>query len=342
LLSGYVIGLTNTAKFSLQKAIRYLIRRGIRLIPIYWLAVSFSALLLQNFSMLTILGNLGFLQNLLVPVLPSNSILWTLNYEVIYYLIFPLIWWLQPRVTFLLFGAFAISTVGWFTPQLPQLLSSYASGWIFWLIGLWFVWKVNPAPSNSTRIPLLSYLLLLIATNNLSTGVIILNGIGFPNLVAGAVNLSDMALLPICVLIFSEITHRRFWGYKGLRLVCLAIPVTNVLLLLFIGRLFENGSWIVSAIFTVLAIMFWRFRSPTTLLARLAPIGRISYAFYILHMPMMKLVHDYFPYQGTIWSFSLRLMVWFLLTIGASIVLELVMQPAIKRQFDQKFILKKL
>jgi peptidoglycan/LPS O-acetylase OafA/YrhL len=337
LLSGYVIGLTNTEKFSSQRAAQYLTRRGIRLIPIYWIVVSLSVIVSPRDNMPTILGNLFFLQVFAVPVLQSNPILWTLNYEVIYYFIFLLIWLIRPRVITLVFGSLAISTVGWFMPQLPQLIPSYAAGGIFWLLGLWLVWKVDPSPTNSNKFPLVSYFLLLLATNNLNTGLIILKGLGFPNSAPGAVNLSDLALLPICLVIFSEVTHRRFRGYKWLRLICFFIPVMNILFLLSIGRLFENYSWIASAIFTVLAIALLPIRNSTNILFKLAPIGRISYAFYILHMPMMKLVHDYFPYQGTIWSFSLRLLVWFLITIGVSMLLELVMQPAVKRKLYQRF-----
>lgn len=69
-------------------------------------------------------------------------------------------------------------------------------------------------------------------------------------------------------------------------------------------------------------------------------IGKISCGLYLLHLPLMKLIHDYFPnmYQGTIITFALRFIVWILITIGVSVLLELVMQPIIKKFCYQKFI----
>ncbi|MBD2357542.1 acyltransferase [Tolypothrix sp. FACHB-123] len=209
MLSGYLIGLTNTAKFSLQNAKLYLIRRGIRLIPIYWFAICFSIVVLPTKSLINILGNLLFLQNLLVSPLQGNTIIWTLNYEIVYYLLFLLIWCFKPKLAPLLLGCLIISSIGWLIPQTPQLWSSYAAGWIFWLIGLGFAWKVQCIQTNSQKIPLFSYLLLLTATNFFSTGKVFLNSLGFSNPSAAIVNLSDLALLPICVLIFAEVTHRQ-------------------------------------------------------------------------------------------------------------------------------------
>ncbi len=340
MLSGYVIGLTNRAKFSKEKAIQYLMRRGIRLLPIYFIAVLFSIIVLPGDSLAKILGNLFFLQSLVVPVLSSNTILWTLNYEVVYYLVFLLVWYLQPKVSHLLLGSLAISSLGWFIPSFPQFLSNYASGWIFWLIGLWLSWKVEPSERQSTKVPLLSYLLLLAATNHLATGKVILNGIGFSNSTAGIINFSDLALLPIGVLIISTTTGRQFKGVSWLRLLCFALPLMNIVFLLVMGRLFENPSWIMSAIYTIVAIIVVGFKTKPSVLAVFAYLGSISYAFYILHMPVMHWLHSYFPFSGSVWSFSVRLLVWFLITVGASSLLELVMQPKIKHWFNQRFLTK--
>jgi peptidoglycan/LPS O-acetylase OafA/YrhL len=339
MLSGYLIGLTNSQiKFSLQKVKLYLIRRGIRLIPIYWITIIFSVLVTPKNNWQDILGNCVFLQILIFKPIQNNTVLWSLNYEVFYYLLFLLIWWLKPKLISVVISCLVISTIGWILPVFPQLLHSYAAGWVFWLIGLGLAWNIQPISKKFTQIPLFSYVLLLTATNNLSLGKLILNGLGFKNQYVPIVNLSDLALLPICLVIIATITKRQLLGWKWLQIICFAIPLIGIIFLLLIGRLFENPWWTTSAIFTVAAIILWRFKTDVKLLANLAGIGRISYAFYILHMPVMQLIHDHFPYQGTSWSFVIRLLVWFATTIGASMLLELVMQPAIKQFLSKRLL----
>ncbi|MEL7038535.1 MAG: acyltransferase [Cyanobacteria bacterium J06592_8] len=338
LLSGYVIGLTNTKPCSQSGIVKYLMRRGVRLFPIYAVAILFSVLVLPKDSLIKILGNLFFLQPFVVPVLSSNPILWTLNYEVIYYLAFLVIWYFQPRFIYLILGSLTVSILGWFIPSFPQFLSSYASGWIFWLIGLWLAWRVEPNLDRSPKFPLISYLLLLGATNHFATGKIVLNGLGFPNSAAGIVNLSDLFLLPICLMIMVVITNRQLPGKSQLNLLCFTLPILNILFLVTMGRLLENLRWGMAALYTIVALIIFGYKQKANILEKLTYIGSISYGFYVLHIPMMHLVKTDFPLQGSVSSFCLRLLTWFALTVGFSSLLELVMQPKIKIWFNSKFL----
>jgi peptidoglycan/LPS O-acetylase OafA/YrhL len=339
-LSGYVIGLTNKHEFTKKRAINYLIRRGIRLIPIYIIAVIIGALFSPQASLTTIIGNLFFLQPLAVPVISGNPILWTLNYEVVYYLIFLLVWYFKPKASILLPITLTIAIFGWFNPSFPQLLSAYAAGWLFWLCGLWLAWKVQPSRETSTRIPLLSYILLLAATNHFSTGKVILNGLGFANKNAEIISFSDLAFLPICLLLVATITNKSFKGINFLSLCSFAIPITTTIFLLIAGRLWDNHHWSISAIYTVLAIIFLKFKLKANILKKLSYLGSISYAFYVFHFPLMHLVGDYFPFRGSIASFVIRFFTWLFLTIAISSYIELVIQPKIKHWFQQKLLLK--
>ncbi len=98
ILSGYVIGLTSTEEFSKKNAYSYLLKRGVRLVPMYLLAIAISYLVSPIDSWQVIFGNIFFLQNLAVPVISANRALWSLNYEVIYYLVFLLIWRFRPKI----------------------------------------------------------------------------------------------------------------------------------------------------------------------------------------------------------------------------------------------------
>ncbi|OIP76059.1 MAG: hypothetical protein AUK48_06395 [Oscillatoriales cyanobacterium CG2_30_44_21] len=344
MLSGYVIGLTNPiSNFSLENTRLYLIRRAVRLIPIYWIAILFSISVTPGNSLIEIFGNLFLFQGMFVDLIRNNTILWTLNYEFFYYLLFLGVWWLKPKLSFLLLISLTIAIIGWLVPNAPQLLHGYAAGWIFWLIGLGLAWQMQSEKEKSRRIPLLSYIFLLTATDSLSFGRLLLFGFGLKNVNAPIISLADLTLLPICLLLFTAITNRRILklqshNLKWIELTCFAIPVIGCLFLFATKRLFDNIFWINSAIFTILAILFWRFKIEANILSRLAGMGRIYYAFYIFHTPVMHLIHNYFPYQGSIWSFIFRSIIWFTLTIGISIFLELVMQPIIKRNLLQKLI----
>lgn len=336
ILSGYVIGLTNTEKCNKSRIINYLIRRTIRLVPIYFIAIIFSILASPYDSLEVILGNLLFLQPLAVPVLSGNPILWTLNYEVVYYLLFILIWYYRPKSIYLFLGSLMIAILGWISPTFPQLLSAYASGWIFWLFGLMLAWR-KPLHNSKHKIPLLSYFLILAATNHFYSGKILLNGIGLVNPNALIINLSDLALLPICLLIIFSITGH-IENNKLLQIVSLSIPITTTILLISMGRLLSNPNWIISSIYTVLSLLLWFFKTNPNFLAKLSYFGSISYGFYVLHMPMMYFIHNYFPLSGSLLSFTMRAITWFFITTSICIVLELVMQPKIKHWSKQKLL----
>ncbi|MBD2452898.1 acyltransferase [Nostoc sp. FACHB-87] len=336
MLSGYVIGLTNTTEFSGRAVRKYLIRRAIRLIPIYWIVVIFSFLCYPVDQPTTVVGNLFFLQQVFVPTITNNSALWSLTYEVGYYLIFLFIWGFKPKLVNVLIVSLAISIFGWFSPDLHptlQLFCSFISGWIFWITGLWLAWKINPKPSK--KVPVFSYLFLFIAVTLIRPLSFILQEFGFVNPNAGGVNFSVLGILPICLLLFVEITQRRFIGYQFLRLICLLIPIAYITPLMLQGRLLENSFWITPAALIFLTIIFWRYKMNISVVAKLAPMGQISYTFYILHMPIIKLIHDYFPWQGTLWSFCLRFLLWSSITVGISIFLDLVMQPVIKNRLSR-------
>ena len=86
IISGYVIGLNyadRTKQFSISE---YLKKRMIRLYPIYLFSIIITVLLFKN-TWQVIMGNLFFLQNLFTDCFDRNQSLWSLNHEMIYYLL---------------------------------------------------------------------------------------------------------------------------------------------------------------------------------------------------------------------------------------------------------------
>ncbi len=98
-LSGFVIGYTTPQKFTWQEAKNYVLKRLIRLYPIYFFAIFLSFTFAETpYNILDIIGHLFFMQGWLVPVIKNNLPLWSLHYEFIFYLIFLVIWKLGIKI----------------------------------------------------------------------------------------------------------------------------------------------------------------------------------------------------------------------------------------------------
>ncbi|GET41598.1 acyltransferase family protein [Microseira wollei] len=335
-LSGYVIGLTTTKEFSIQHFRNYISRRAIRILPIYFIAICFAVLAEPKEKLNIVLGNLLFLQNFdkyfdfsLEPI-AGNAAVWSLNYEILYYLVFILVWWWRPQILTLFLSALLISVIGWFIPLFPQFISAYATGWIFWLSGLLLACKVQASSERESFLPLISYILLFHATNHFSTGKWILNALGVPNPVASFVNFSELTTLPICILIICEITRRYFYGFNYLRLLCFLIPSFHLSAIVWQGGVLQEPKLVAASLYAILAILLVKYDTSVNILKKMSFMGSISYAFYLLHMPIEILMHKYFPWQGTVLSFLLGLLIWLVITISLSSFLELVIQPRIK------------
>ncbi|GAX45743.1 acyltransferase 3 [Tolypothrix sp. NIES-4075] len=340
-LSGYVIGLTTKKDFSIEQAHNYILRRAIRILPIYFIAICLGVLAEPHEKFNIVLGNLFFLQNFdqyfsfSLPPIAGDAAVWSLNYEIFYYLVFILIWWWHPKILDILLGIFLFSAIGWFFPLFPQFIAGYASGWIFWLSGLLLAWKIQPSSKKESFFPLFSYILLFYATNHLLTGKYILNALGFSNSVVSHVNFSDLTILPICILIISEITQRYFYGFVYLRLLSFLIPIFHLLWLILQERVLQEPKLVALSFFIILALILLKYNISVNSLKKIIFMGRISYAFYLLHMPMAILMYKYFPWQGSVFSFSLGLFIWLAIAISLSSFLELVIQPKVKFHFRE-------
>ena len=84
-LSGFVIGYTTPPKFTWKEAKHYVIRRLIRLYPIYLFAIFLTFALAETpYTILDVVGHLFFMQGWLVQLMKNNMPLWSLHYEFIF------------------------------------------------------------------------------------------------------------------------------------------------------------------------------------------------------------------------------------------------------------------
>jgi peptidoglycan/LPS O-acetylase OafA/YrhL len=111
-LSGFSIGLSvkENTKMNGVELNQYLYRRLKRILPIYWLAIIVSLLIgyfssqtyRPDFSLANLVGNLLFLQTAKLgkywfSPYGLNAPLWSLSYEMFFYLFFPICYWLNNR-----------------------------------------------------------------------------------------------------------------------------------------------------------------------------------------------------------------------------------------------------
>lgn len=333
-ISGYVIGLTNRKPWS-QVSIRdYWRRRFRRLAPLYILAVLFSLGIAciggRSPSLAAAAGHVLCLQNIenylgisIQPV-SSNPALWTVNYEMVFYALFLVVWSLRPTA-FTVFGTCAALTLaGFILPTSHFFVLSYATGFIFWLSGLALAWgasKADPLPDG--RFPLLGLALLLFVTHHAAPLSVALDFAGVDFTQLPWINIGDLALVPVCVLLVGAgagVIRRP--GVISL-LLCVVPPLATVGAALSTGHSLSEGRWAVAALTSVLgATLIWSNVGTASLLQRLAPWGAISYAVYLFHYP----IHELF----LAWSPNGLLSVIipsFIVTIAVALFLEHRFQP---------------
>ena len=343
-ISGYVIGLTNQKSFELSNLVLYAKRRIIRIYPLYFLAVTASLLVVLRIglpSLKTIIGNYLFLQNDLeyghfhVPLLKGNTNLWSLNYEVLYYILFPFVWYCRKRWPLWLSASAILGIIGWRIPLFGPVIASYAAGWTFWLAG----YGLSQAPKVDLKeipspLPWPSLLLLWFATWQLKPLWWFCHR--FALLPEGHrwMDFSYYDFILPCIALLMVASGRRPKGFKFFCWVTLVLPLLFICWKLLKGHTGENDNLLMNG-FIITAAVLWRWKPSTQCLERLAQIGAISYAIYIFQRPVQWFVRDYLPLpSGTAWSFSLRLAVVLILTFYVSYLAEQKIQPWIKRKLN--------
>lgn len=332
-ISGYVIGLAAPGPASKAAIAHYCSRRLLRIVPIAWVAVGFTWILLGHDRLGTVIGNLLFLQNsqpypfgLRVPVLDGDPPLWSLSLEMLYYAAFIAVWTWRPRMRTLLLAVIAISFCDRF--GLPGILAHQAAYFIYWLAGLCLAWRTE-APSPGTPVPWPALVAVAFVTWSIEPLHTLLEAAS-PRLAALDSDRYHLDALLGALLVVAAVTRRapgltRTLGAMGIVLGLAVLPLKYR-----IGHLSHldlAGGAILCACILARA---WR---PTMRpLAALAPVGVVSYGLYATAFPLMRLVFrcPFLP-SGSLGSFILRAVVLSVLCAATAVFLELFMQPRIVR-----------
>jgi peptidoglycan/LPS O-acetylase OafA/YrhL len=338
-LSGYVIGLTVKSSFSGPAARGYMARRLLRLVPVNTAAVLISWALAPRNPASTALGNLGFLENYnpyffgwRMPVMANNLSLWTLNFEMFYYLTFMAVWRLAPRARWLfcLLGACVLAVVA--VPGFPQILSCFAAGGLYWFAGLAIAW-LAPKDTGYGNWP--SALLVAAVIWPLAPLWTFFSSWHFNDLSVPSLSLRRLEILPVSLWLLLVLTGRARRWHRGLAVLSLAVA-TTALAVRFARRDFGDvgeGAFVAYAAALGLAWLLIRWRPEPSFLIRLAPVGLVSFGLYAVSLALQFgiLGQPDLP-RGTAWSYALRFAILILLSFGIAWMLEQRLQPELRRR----------
>ena len=296
ILSGYVVGLAYPAQLviAIDSVRAYAWRRFVRLMPINIAAVLLGCVAATSLDWETILANLFFLQNntdyagIRLMVLDANTNLWSLNYEVLYYVLFIPIWVFRARLRIVSLITVGVLLLGWYTPYVPLFLACYAAGFLFWLAGLALAWRTEPADGEQANWP--ACLLLAIITWKLQGLKLLLSEFPMPGFFGAVVRLYAVDFLPVSVWLLAAVARRTHPWLPAVKILAVIIPAIGML-----AHLTKPGSVAPADLagilcFYVLALTLWRWRPSLNFFRWFGPLGLISYAFYAIARPFQEFV----------------------------------------------------
>jgi peptidoglycan/LPS O-acetylase OafA/YrhL len=339
-LSGYVIGLTVKETFSGREARAYLGRRLLRLVPVNTAAVLIAWALAPRNPPAMILGNLAFLENInpylfgwRIEIIPNNPVLWTLNFEMAYYLAFLAVWSAGPRLRTLLLALVAgyLGALVW--ASFPRFLSCYAGGGFYWFGGLAVAW-LAPRDSETGTWP--SALLAAAVIWPIAPLWHLLPPLPVHDLYVPPLMPQRLDILPVAAWLVLAVAGR---GRRWQRWLA---PLSLGLISLALFVRFRSGdfgdigrpSFVGYAAAIGLAWLLVGWAPRPIVLARLAPLGSISYGLYAVSLALQfGILKVRLLPEGTAGSYALRLAVLVVVAFGTAWLLESKLQPVIRGWF---------
>ncbi|RZK38665.1 MAG: acyltransferase, partial [Hymenobacter sp.] len=326
ILSGYVIGLTNKVPIvtNLQRY-QYLKKRFVRLYPLYFIAVLFAVTVAlytqQPIKLIQVGWHLVFGQVLFTEVLYANQPLWSLSYEVTYYLLFLLLSAYQWQPVTIAIICALIGICNKFVPGFPPVVTSYSYGACFWLLGLF----MSKLPRRNQPVQfgvLLAFILLMLCYDRLDIfyrSLIHVN-MNFTeqevhSFFQRAITFADFSLLLFCWPLLLRFTNRYSTGILWLERLIFCSPGIYL-----IGQLIaRRGHYIeffepltgfivlyICSMIVYLSQTYWS-KFSEYLLNKAVPLGSISYGVYIIHFPILLLFQRVGVVSGSLLTFVLRL-----------------------------------
>lgn len=336
-LSGYVIGATNPSLWSRRSVARYGKRRFIRIEPIYLVAILLGVLANTNVSLKDVIGNGLFLQNFDadnpagIRLLPGNEPLWSVHFEVIYYLLF-VMWWKWPGTipAFLVSGVVA-SFAGARYDGIPAFWVSHATGVVFWLAGLLI--SRSPVAAGPARAGWIwPHVFWLHATQHAATITMMLKGLHLIRGQRSWLTCGDFALLPGCITLVAIAAQRRPRGMRYWPVLGLGAAVAGCVMVAAAHKSFAEPRWAAMLAFTLAGLVAAKWQT-TRGLGLAERVGSFSYGLYAVHMPILILAFSWLGSGAGVLADLACVVVTWSVSFGLAALLEIRLQPKIRAWF---------
>ncbi len=352
ILSGYVIQL-NTKKLESKALIQeYLRKRIIRIVPIYVFSVLFAFFVTYgNNSWTKLFSNLFFLSVPAGNLMYEETPVWSLNYEVVYYL------------SYIVFSYFSISMsktlkailiiipayfVFLHNVVVPPLFLSYLVGFLFWVTGAYIAdlkdlpyWKLS-----ASRIMSVFLLIFCLQYYNPYGPILKVLHIHMANLgnykwYHQSVWFPDMFFYPLTVILMLALTHTytRYAKY-----IVYFLFLASIFRLIMIYKVYSfhyilTEGFVIPTIFLIISMAFWflnfeLFPKIKSFIKSTDHLGHISYAMYLIHFPLLFLF-GMFPVP-TFFMFMVKLVIYLITVYITAYLLEMKFQPWIKNLIWKK------
>ncbi|CAN5721770.1 hypothetical protein BH10BAC3_BH10BAC3_33950 [soil metagenome] len=343
ILSGYVIGYSygGSPDFNITT---YLKKRLIRLYPIYFIAI-FITISLFSESLWVVFSTLFFGQNLLTANLDHNPALWSLNHEIVYYLLAIPIIKFRIRSIYIFTILSALLIISLFIYSLPTIIEAYCTGFFFWFTGYTLSSvKQNNTDSKPGSARMIASIFLLLACSSLNTFNVYLSKLTLLHsqprfFLNDIVNAGDFALLPYCL---AAVGIAACINSKRLNLLLIIVYLSSwihLLKMLLNGFLFHSIDFLLPSIFLFVSSFIFLNKNFKKIALRIAPsktflyLGSISFALYAIHLPIVFFIKSLHFVSGTLFTFFVRSFTVLTFSILIAHFLEKILQPLIKAKF---------
>lgn len=363
-LSGYVIGLTHAHRMRGHEILSYLHKRFIRIYPIYLVSlIAGLAVAGFTYSWTTVGWHLVFgINGFPAITIFENNPLWSLQYEVLFYLLFiPLSilnarpWWVA-----IISGLLSLVFLMTYPTGLGKFLSPYLIGFSIWSVG-WALASLALIAKPVSYVTLVSTILLFLAVEPFN----VLTTIGQKVLLMVAqhpvgpfslqgwnpsiISPIDFMALPYAVLIVLRFMHvrGRWWNVGYVLLQLLPFYTFKYLLAHRTEPAMQAIVIPVVCYLTSTLLFFWPTQKQLEqfcqqIIQALIPIGAISYGLYLIHFPVMAAFHRVGTFSGTVGLFEFRVVLLFAITFALAYLLEKFWQPFVVRQLKKWGMFPKL
>jgi peptidoglycan/LPS O-acetylase OafA/YrhL len=333
-LSGYVIGINHKDRLADEKVTDYLRKRFVRIYPIYFVATALALLVATvSYDLPTIFANFTITQNMWYPVISENSPAWTLNFEVIFYALFIPISFYQLKPTIAIIISLLIAVISLYVPVV-HVITAYATGFCFWLAGLYLSRNTSEPTPGIRLIPVLLFMVAVGIIIGERDYIIPLNLPNFPPHLTiywrqKIQAFDDLLLLPLAFLIVVLFSGHKF---SRIKIYLILVQIIPIYVICIHKKEPEDPDFYLGIGLYVLAGLALFIKIPEGGLRKIgAWLGSISYGIYIIHYPILILFGQSIFITDNLGFYIIKVFLYITVVLIVAYQLEKVYQPIFKR-----------